>query len=136
VGDSLRPTEETAPIRRERRKAEPAVEPGPGAIDLVHLRQATFGDEALASEVLGLFDAQAERLLAAIAGAPDERARREAAHTLKGAALGIGAHAVADAAAELETVAGDPERFGGALAHLSALVAVARLAIVGLTTRS
>jgi hypothetical protein len=35
----------------------------------------------------------------------------------------------------LEAVAGDPERFGGALAHLSALVAVARLAIAGLTAR-
>jgi HPt (histidine-containing phosphotransfer) domain-containing protein len=111
------------------------VVPDTGAIDLAHLRQATFGDEVLAREVLGLFDAQAERLLAAAASAQDTRARREAAHTLKGAALGIGARGVAQAAAELEAVAGDAEEFGGALAHLSALVAVARLAIAGLTAR-
>ncbi|HEY7458875.1 MAG TPA: Hpt domain-containing protein [Xanthobacteraceae bacterium] len=122
-------------MRSRGNNAKAVVAHDAGAIDLVHLRQVTFGDEVLAREVLGLFDAQAERLLATVVSARDERARREAAHTLKGAALGVGARAVADAAADLEAVAGDPERFGGALAHLSALVAVARLAIAGLTAR-
>jgi HPt (histidine-containing phosphotransfer) domain-containing protein len=105
------------------------------AIDLAHLKRATFGDEVLAREVLGLFDAQSERLLTAITAATDPLARREAAHALKGAALGIGANAVAKAAADVEAVAGDETRFGGALAHLSALVAVTRLAIAGMRAR-
>lgn len=105
------------------------------AIDLAHLEQATFGDEALAREVLTLFDRQAEKLIVQIADAPSARTRREVAHLLKGAARGVGAHAVAAAAEEVEATAADPERFGGALAHLSALVAVARLAIAGLTAR-
>jgi hypothetical protein len=92
----------------------------------------TFGDEVLGREVLGLFDAQAERLLKAITVATTAKARREAAHALKGAALGIGANAVATAAAEVEATAGDEAHFGGAVAHLSALIAVARLAIAAI----
>ena len=115
--------------------AEAIIASDPSAIDLAHLKRATFGDEVLAREVLGLFDAQSERLLTAITAATDARARREAAHALKGAALGIGANAVAKAAADVEAVAGDETRFGGALAHLSALVAVVRLAIAGMRAR-
>jgi HPt (histidine-containing phosphotransfer) domain-containing protein len=114
---------------------EEAAEVSSAAIDLAHLKGATFGDEVLAREVLGLFDAQSERLLIAITAATNVRARREAAHALKGAALGIGANAVAKAAADVEAVAGDEMRFGGALAHLSALLAVARLAIAGMRAR-
>ncbi|MCC6946225.1 MAG: hypothetical protein IT539_00525 [Bradyrhizobiaceae bacterium] len=105
-------------------------------IDLAVLEQATLGDPALAREVLSLFSGHAEKLLAEIAGTSDARMRREAAHGLKGAALGIGATAVAEAAAALEAVAGDREKFPGALAHLSTLVAVARLAIAGLLLRN
>jgi HPt (histidine-containing phosphotransfer) domain-containing protein len=117
------------------RKAEGPTTAASGAIDLAHLRRATFGDEVLAREVLGLFDAQSERLLKAITVATTAHARREAAHALKGAALGIGANAVATAAADVEAAAGNEVQFGGAVAHLSALVAVARLAIAGLVTR-
>ena len=121
---------------RRRKAATTPPAPNAGAIDLAHLGQATFGDDVLAHEVLILFDTQAERLLTSIVTSSDAKGRREAAHALKGAALGIGAHGVAEAAAELEVVADNPERFGGALAHLSALVAVARLAIAGLTARA
>jgi hypothetical protein len=114
------------------KRTDDAAEVSSGAIDLAHLKVATFGDEALAREVLGLFDAQSERLLTAITAATNLRARREAAHALKGAALGVGANAVAKAAADVEAVAGDETRFGGALAHLSALLAVVRLAIAGM----
>jgi HPt (histidine-containing phosphotransfer) domain-containing protein len=112
-----------------------ALAPRAGAIDLAHLERATSGDEALALEVLALFDHQAERLVAEIAEARCAGTRRAAAHTLKGAARGIGAFAVAAAAEEMESVADDQEQFAGTLAHLAALVAVARLAVAGLIER-
>jgi HPt (histidine-containing phosphotransfer) domain-containing protein len=116
-------------------EAAGAFEPRAGAIDLAHLERATFGDKALAREVLTLFDRQAEKLVAEIAGERSVRARREAAHTLKGAARGVGAFAVAQAAEEMEAAADNPEQFAGTLAHLAALVAVARLAVAGLIAR-
>lgn len=71
------------------------------SIDREHFEAATFGDRTLQREVLELFDAQAAKLLAVI-GASEGTARGEAAHTLKGAARGIGAFAVADAAEAIE----------------------------------
>jgi HPt (histidine-containing phosphotransfer) domain-containing protein len=111
------------------------IEPKEEAIDLAHLERATFGDKALAREVLALFDRHAETLIAELADATTVHARRQAAHTLKGAARGVGAQAVAKAAERLEELAPDSERFPGALAHLATLVALARLAIAGLTAR-
>jgi HPt (histidine-containing phosphotransfer) domain-containing protein len=107
-----------------------------GPFDLVHLEQATAGDRALAREVLALFDGQAERLLEAIAAAADAGARSEAAHTLKGAARGVGAQEVARAAEEIEAGGDDPIEVIGALARLSARVAEARLALAGLVAQS
>lgn len=71
------------------------------AIDREHLDAATFGDRALRSEVLQLFQTQVRMLTVAIREA-DGKARRDAAHTLKGAARGIGAFALADAAEAIE----------------------------------
>jgi HPt (histidine-containing phosphotransfer) domain-containing protein len=107
-----------------------------GPFDLAHLERATFGDRALTREVLSLFDRQAERLLDEIAAATDRRARGEAAHTLKGAALGVGALALARAAEEIEAVADDPVAAIAALACLSARVAEARLALAPLLAQS
>jgi HPt (histidine-containing phosphotransfer) domain-containing protein len=123
-------------MRQQAAGVERAAEGDAPTIDLAVLERATFGDPALAREVLSLFSERAEKLLAQIAGAADVRTRREAAHGLKGAALGVGAIAVAEAAADVETAAGDPHAFPGSLAHLSALVAVARLAIAGLLLRN
>ena len=100
---------------------------GAGAIDLAHLGRATFGNRALAREVLSLFDRQAEKLLTVIAAAADDRARREAAHAIRGAALGIGAARVAEAAEDLETAEGNA--VAGATGRLAARIAAARLAI-------
>jgi HPt (histidine-containing phosphotransfer) domain-containing protein len=87
----------------------------------------TDGDRALAREVLRLFEAQAERQLAAIEAAGDAKARVQAAHTLKGAARGVGAFAVAAAAEEIE--AADMGSGTAALARLRARVAEARAAL-------
>jgi len=73
-------------------------------IDLVHLARATDGDSGLQQELLALFDRQSASLLAQSADPTAERRRRAAAaHQLKGAALAVGAGAVARAAAALES---------------------------------
>lgn len=71
------------------------------AIDLEHLESATFGDRALKREVLRLFSGQVANLVAII-GSANAETRSAAAHTLKGAALGIGAFELAKAAESVE----------------------------------
>ena len=72
-------------------------------LDRAHLARQTFGDEALAAELLGLFAAQCRALGPAIADAARPAAERaDLAHTLKGSALGIGAARVAALAARIE----------------------------------
>jgi HPt (histidine-containing phosphotransfer) domain-containing protein len=75
---------------------------GDRPVDLVHLARQSLGDPALEAEILMLFRRQAPQLA-------DRMRRTEAAgpvadlaHTLKGSALGIGAFALARAAAALE----------------------------------
>lgn len=72
------------------------------AIDLEHLSHQTGGDLALERELLTLFSQQCVRHLRTIHGSADDNARRDAAHTLKGAARAIGAWQVADAADLIE----------------------------------
>lgn len=98
------------------------------AIDLSHLEAATFGDRALQREVLGLFEAQAEKLMHTIR-AGDGKARAEAAHALKGAARGVGAFAVADEAEKVEQ--GD----SGAIGRLVLRLAEARRAAAALSAK-
>ncbi len=116
-------------IRRvQGNKARPGGSGGAGALDLEHLDRATFGDPALRRDVLALFDRQAGQLLAEIAAAAEPAARGEIAHRLRGAALGIGAQAVAEAAAALER---SPED-AGLLARLNLCVAAARVEVAAL----
>ncbi len=72
-------------------------------LDRAYLEQQTFGDAALARELLALFEGQCEKLAPVIAD-PDEalQIRADAAHTLKGGARAIGARSVADLAEKLE----------------------------------
>ncbi|HEV2541171.1 MAG TPA: Hpt domain-containing protein [Methylobacterium sp.] len=72
-------------------------------LDRAHLEAQTFGDADLAREVLSLFEDQCRRLLPALAeeGRPAGD-RADLAHTLKGAALGVGAMRVAQASAAVE----------------------------------
>lgn len=71
-----------------------------GAVDFAVLERMTGGDDAVAEEVLGLFVQQAEMWSAMLD--PSGPAWRDAAHTLRGAAAGIGASELAEAGAEAE----------------------------------
>jgi HPt (histidine-containing phosphotransfer) domain-containing protein len=79
----------------------PPLAPDDGPIDFEHLSRMTLGDPALECEVLTMFVAQSEKLLDKLAGLPAEAGALT--HTLKGSARAIGAFAVAEAAALLET---------------------------------
>ncbi len=77
------------------------------AVDIAQLDRYTGGDRALNEDVLRLFDGQCNELSAALddaAAAADARLWHQITHSLKGAARGIGAHALAATAAEAETV--------------------------------
>ncbi|MFN9925985.1 MAG: Hpt domain-containing protein [Phenylobacterium sp.] len=83
-------------------------------VDFAYLESYVGGDRAIAAEVLGLFQAQAEGWRAALA-APGA-GFRDVVHTMKGAAHGIGARALGDVAARAEL-----EGAGHASAVLQAL---------------
>ena len=77
-------------------------------VDLAHLATYTGGDAALNAEVLQLFldqSAQLLRELTSVLETQDQTRWHEITHSLKGAARGIGAFPLADAAAEAEPVA-------------------------------
>jgi HPt (histidine-containing phosphotransfer) domain-containing protein len=76
-------------------------------VDLAHLARYTGGDRAINAEVLQLFLTQSAQLLDKLHNAldaHDQKSWRELAHSLKGAARGIGAFAMADAAEAIEPV--------------------------------
>lgn len=70
-------------------------------IDLEHLSEQTFGDRALAEEVLKLFCTQMQQAGSSLRQASAEE-RQFLAHALKGSARGIGAAALASAAERVE----------------------------------
>lgn len=73
-------------------------------IDFVHLAQYTAGDKVLEADLLAEFVINAEGYVARIAAAPGSEDADIAAHTLKGSAQGMGAFALAQAAAEAEEI--------------------------------
>jgi HPt (histidine-containing phosphotransfer) domain-containing protein len=88
-------------------------------IDLAHLARYTGGDEAINAEVLRLFDTQTGEIvgrLQAILEARDAKSWKEATHALKGAARGIGAFDMADAAAFAEPIDPIKDRGNASLA--------------------
>ncbi len=92
-------------------------------VDLVHLSRHTMGDGALERDVLQMFVVQSQVHLIRLKDAQDPVSWRTAAHTIKGAARGIGAWPVADAAEAAERVAGrDPDEMARALRDLDALI--------------
>lgn len=72
-----------------------------GAVDFGVLDRMTGGDDTIAEEVLGLFTEQAGMWSAMLEPATD--GWRDAVHTIRGAAAGIGAGSLATICAEAET---------------------------------
>ena len=84
-------------------------------VDLSHLARYTGGDKALNAEILRLFDGQVSEMVGQLLGVLEQRDAkrwREVTHTIKGAARGVGAFAMGDAAAAAEPVnpATSPDR--------------------------
>ncbi|WP_420433361.1 Hpt domain-containing protein [Hyphobacterium sp.] len=70
--------------------------------DRDHLARYTSGDAALEAELFGLLRDQTQRCVAAMEAAADPDAWKAAAHTLKGAARGVGAFALGEACQRAE----------------------------------
>ena len=76
-------------------------------VDLGHLARYTGGEAALDAEILQLFATQSAGILRELGGVLEMRDAirwRQIVHSLKGAAMGIGAFGLADAAAEAQGV--------------------------------
>ena len=112
----------------------PPLAPDDGPIDIAHLRRMTLGDAALEREVLGMFSAQASRLVKSLAALPADAAML--AHTLKGSARAVGAFAVGDAAAHLETLIKSGSDRAEALSELDDAIMQARSAIEAMLGQS
>ncbi len=81
--------------------------PAKAVIDMEHLARYTGGDAVLDTEILRLFDAQTGGLvdsLRDVLAAGDAKSWKEVTHSIKGAARGVGAFGLADAAAQCEQV--------------------------------
>jgi HPt (histidine-containing phosphotransfer) domain-containing protein len=92
-------------------------------VDLAHLARYTGGDKSLNAEILRLFDGQISEMveqLQSIIAQRDPKKWRQITHTIKGAARGVGAFAMGQAAADAEPVdpSAHPDQAGQALATL------------------
>ncbi|TDR94791.1 Hpt domain-containing protein [Enterovirga rhinocerotis] len=78
-------------------------------VDFGFLRQQTFGDEVLERDLLRLFLGQCKTLLPVLVQEDDLIARRDAAHSLRGAASSLGAQRISEVAllVELAAMAGE-----------------------------
>ena len=77
------------------------------AIDLEHLAKYTGGEKDLNGEILRLFDSQISSMvteLNSLIATEDSKRWREIAHTIKGAARGVGAFEMGEAAAKAKPV--------------------------------
>ncbi|WP_296815889.1 Hpt domain-containing protein [Brevundimonas sp.] len=83
-----------------------------GALDVEVLERFTQGDVGVMDEVLGLFQEQAGMWSAMLDAR--EAGWRDAVHSLKGSAAGVGAHDLAQACASAETAEKEllPARLG------------------------
>jgi HPt (histidine-containing phosphotransfer) domain-containing protein len=91
-------------------------------IDLNHLARYTGGEKTLNAEILKLFDTQLTEMVDQLNGvlaARDAGRWRELTHTIKGAARGVGAFGIGEAAAAAEPV--DPANAERARAAIKSL---------------
>lgn len=98
-----------------------------GAVDFAHLEAYAAGDAAVIEEVLGLFQNQVEVWLRLLDPAGPAEGWRDAAHTLKGSSLGVGAFELARICSEAEL--GSAESEGRKLAALSRIQDAAAAAL-------
>ena len=71
-------------------------------LDRDHLAQYTAGDPTLEAELFSLLNTQIKTCIADLQSASVEKNWRDAAHTLKGAARGVGAMELGEACARAE----------------------------------
>jgi HPt (histidine-containing phosphotransfer) domain-containing protein len=81
-----------------------------GAVNFKHLETYAAGDQAVVDEVLAIFREQAAMWIRLLDPAAEGEGWRDAAHTLKGSALGVGAFALADECEAAELADADPGR--------------------------
>jgi HPt (histidine-containing phosphotransfer) domain-containing protein len=89
-------------------------------VDLEHLARYTGGDKSLNAEILRLFDGQITEMvtrLQSVLEQRDQKTWRIVTHTIKGAARGVGAFSMGQAAADAEPVdpVSHPDQAGQAL---------------------
>jgi HPt (histidine-containing phosphotransfer) domain-containing protein len=77
---------------------------GPIALNLAFFQRQTSGDRAFQREIIGLFLQELPSRLANIGSAQTDPDWKMALHTLRGAALGIGADALAEALSSAEAL--------------------------------
>lgn len=77
-------------------------------LDREHLARYTAGDAALEAELFALLTSQMDACVSVLERTRDEGEWRVAAHTLKGAARGVGAMALGQACAAAESQPLDP----------------------------
>ena len=92
-----------------------------GAVDFAHLEAYTLNDDIVMEEVLRLFQQQCELWSPLLT--TEHEGWRDAAHTLKGSALGIGANAMAELAGDAEK--GDAEGAAGRLEKVKSAMGAA-----------
>ncbi len=111
-------------LKKSRTRAEaPALS---DVVDTGHLGRYTMGDPALERDLLGMFAGQIDALRAAMRRGGDPKEWKLATHTLKGAALAVGAFPIAEAARALEEAG--PSAPEAALRRLDARIAQFRAA--------
>jgi HPt (histidine-containing phosphotransfer) domain-containing protein len=97
----------------------------PAILNFDHLERQVAGDASLKREILQLFQQQTMRITALLQTSTHAHEKRDAAHTLKGAARAIGAEIIADHASRLEILFDRHQDADADLAALKQAIAAA-----------